>query len=122
MGSFVVLACGGRQFRDRKLVDRAMNAIHSRRKITTLITGGHAGAEEMLLWWAIQKPIDRILVIPPKSLSYVDLILRYREILAKYPVGGIVVFPGLGGGSYEHLDKLARQYRIALWNVPRDWQ
>jgi len=33
-----------------------MNAVHERRKITTLITGGHVSAEEMVMWWAIQKP------------------------------------------------------------------
>ena len=120
--SFVVFICGGRQFRDRKLVDRAMNAVHDRRKITTLITGGQTGAEEMVTWWAVQKPIERVLLIPPKSSSFMNCILRYQEIFNRYPVDGIIVFPGLGSGSYEYLEKAAGECRIKIWNVPKHWQ
>lgn len=94
-----------------------MNAVHGRRRITTLITGGDSGAEEMVLWWSIQKPVERVLLVPPKSRSYMDRILRYKEIFGKYPVGGVVVFPGLGGGSYEHLEKLAAEYQMSWKNT-----
>lgn len=47
-----------------------MNAVHGRRKITTLITGGDAGAEEMALWWSLQKPIVQLPAMNTPQFSW----------------------------------------------------
>lgn len=56
MSPFVIAVCGDKKFKDRKLLERALNEVHRRQAITRLITGNLAGAEEMAYWWAAQNP------------------------------------------------------------------
>jgi hypothetical protein len=47
-----LLVCGGRNFRDRALLNRTLDAIHQETPVTTLIEGEARGADKMAADWA----------------------------------------------------------------------
>lgn len=61
-----VLVCGGRDYEDRARVWSVLNELHSRQKITTVITGGAKGADTFARGWAVGTPGVTSLVFPAK--------------------------------------------------------
>lgn len=47
-----VLICGGRNFDDLPFLDRTLDAIHAKRRISSVIHGGARGADSMAHFWA----------------------------------------------------------------------
>jgi hypothetical protein len=47
-----VLVFGGRKFADRKMLYRALDVVHARRKITCIVEGEASGADKMARQWA----------------------------------------------------------------------
>jgi len=52
MSEFVVLACGSRHYANEKVVYDALDALHAKRAITTLVQGGARGADKLAKEWA----------------------------------------------------------------------
>lgn len=54
--SIRVVACGGRAFSNRMLLDLQLDSIHAERGIAVLIDGGASGADQMAREWAQRTP------------------------------------------------------------------
>lgn len=53
-----VLVTGGRDFSDRNFLFKAMDFVHAKRQISTVIEGGAAGADSMSRSWAKSRDIE----------------------------------------------------------------
>ena len=114
-----VLVAGGK-YADRKVVERALNYVHSKHQIRTLITGAGDGAEEMAYWWAAQKPIPTVITIPKIGHDYLATINRFHRIFTEHRPQGILSFAGASGSDTLH--ELADKFRVPIWSVPDKWQ
>lgn len=117
-----LVVCGGKRFKDLRLLERALDAAHAKRLITTLITGGLPGAEEMAHYWAVRTGIERIITIPakPDLLGRRSLVMRNHEIVNQLDPEGVVAFAG--GGETEHMVEIAKDKGLPVWRVPPDWR
>jgi hypothetical protein len=117
-----ILVSGGQRFDDYKLVDRAMDALHRKKRIRFLITGGLKGAQEMAYYWAVRSRIPAILTVPmqPDLTGALDWSRWNRDILKRFEVDGLVLFPGRS--ETEHLAELAEDMGRRVWRVPRSWR
>ena len=117
MGIKIVVS-GGRKFSDLKRLQRALEAIHRKHHIETLITGPRAGAEEMAYFWAVTRHIREIITVPacPEVLTgRINYQRRNLDLLETYRPDAVVVF------SYHEPDgmvSVARQYGFKVWEVP----
>lgn len=56
--NFRVVVFGGRDFGDRRCLDRVLDAVHARRKITCIVEGEMSGADRMARLWAESRGVD----------------------------------------------------------------
>lgn len=117
-----IVVCGGRSFKDLKRLQRALEAIHRKRFIDTLITGTRPGAEEMAFFWASNRHIKEIITVPagPEALTgRVNYQRRNFDLLNKYRPDAVVAF------SYPETDgmvAIAKQHGFKVWEVPADYR
>lgn len=112
---FTIAVCGKKEFKDRKFVERALNAVHAKRPIATLITGNRPGVEEMAYWWAANKPIPEVVTLPHTGWTSLDNKDRYQRMFTQYQVNGVVVFGHVAFFSW--LDSFAAEYQVKIWEV-----
>jgi hypothetical protein len=55
-----LLVCGGRDFADRSLLFRHLDALHAERPVTVVIDGGARGADELAGQWAEARGIEHL--------------------------------------------------------------
>lgn len=117
-----ILVSGGLKFADRKLMDRAMDALHRRKRIECLFTGARSGAQEMAYYWAICNRIPYIVTLPmqPDLAGKLDWSRWNHNVLREHTLDGVVVFPGRA--ETDHLGDLAEEQGIRVWRVTKDWQ
>jgi hypothetical protein len=117
-----IVVCGGRKFSDLKRLQRALEAIHRKHYIETLITGPKSGAEEMAYFWAVNRNIREIITVPagPEALTgRVNYQRRNFDLLDKYRPDAVVAF------SYPEPDgmiAIAKQHGFRIWEVPADFR
>lgn len=117
-----IVVCGGKAFKDIKRLQRALEAIHRKHHIDTLITGVKPGAEEMAFFWASNRSIREIITVPagPEALTgRINYQRRNFDLLDKYRPDAVVAF------SYPEPDgmiAIAQQHGFKVWNVPVDFR
>jgi hypothetical protein len=120
-----ILVSGGLKFDDRKLMDRAMDALHRRKRIACLCTGARQEAQEMAYYWAVRNRIPYIVTLPmqPDLTGKLDWSRWNHNVLKQLMLeglDGLVAFPGRA--ETDHLADLAEEHRIRVWRVPKNWQ
>jgi hypothetical protein len=109
-----VLVCGGRDYQDREAVDRALDHLHSKRRITLLIDGGQTGADTLAHEWA-----KRNGVAPQREFAKWGELggaagpIRNKAMLDKWKPEGVVAFPGHRGTA--NMIKQARVAGLKVW-------
>lgn len=100
----IILACGGRKFRDRYKVYKALNFLHAERGITSLIEGEAPGADTLSREWAEELGIP-VQKVPADWDTYGKAAgaIRNKEMLKLKP-DGVVAFPG-GNGTRDMINQ-----------------
>ncbi len=100
-----VLVCGGRDLKDKQLVDDGLNAFHSRFTITKLIHGGATGADRLAQLWAVENGIEEVACpadwerFKKRKGKNPAGVIRNREMYCKHEPEAVVGFPGGEGTS-----------------------
>lgn len=105
----IVIACGGRDYADSRAVISALDALHAKKGIQTLLEGGADGADKLARAWAHSAGIDCITVHanwkkhgkaagPRRNGRMLDL-ARVIAVAMDTEVG-VVAFPG-GAGTAD---------------------
>lgn len=117
-----MLVSGGKKFADLKLMDRALDTLHRRKRIQQLVTGGLSGAQEMAYYWALRNRIPFIVTFPmqPDLTGRLDSSRWNHDVLKQFVLDGLVVFPGRS--ETEHLAELAESAGLRVWRVPENWR
>lgn len=117
-----IVVTGGKRFRDQKLLYRALDAVHKKHHIDTLVVGARAGAEEIAYQWGVVRTVREIVTFSGYALdghqSYID---RNRDMLQYYAPSAVVVFPAIHEGVAKHMAEFARSMGYKVWEVPADW-
>jgi hypothetical protein len=104
-----VLACGGRDFRDYTMHDKALDLLHSRRPVTCLIHGGAAGADALSGAWAEERGIQVLVFYADwdkhgRAAGH----LRNRRMLMEGHPELVVAFPG-GRGTANMIENATKE-------------
>jgi predicted Rossmann-fold nucleotide-binding protein len=101
MGSYTLLICGGRDFHDRSMFNKAMAALVSARGLPAkIIHGGATGADSMGASIATKMSIPAVAVTPDWSLGKRAGPIRNQKMLTEYKPDLVLAFPG-GGGTAD---------------------
>lgn len=110
-----VLVCGGRNFDDQKFVSLTLTRLDREKKITEIINGGAAGADQCARRWANFYKVKLTTINadwenfgrsagPIRNMVMIDLKPKL-----------IVAFPG--GKGTEHMKKIARSKGIKVVEI-----
>jgi hypothetical protein len=55
-----VLVCGGRDYKDKNRVFEILDEIHRQFKISFIIEGGAAGADDLAMLWSVSREVPKI--------------------------------------------------------------
>lgn len=121
--SFKVVVTGGNKC-DLKLLHRALDAVHRKHKISTLIVGERPGAEEMAYNWGIIRCIKEIITVPinkgPYRHAYDE---RNLNVLQYYRPNAVIIFPPfVGEPPPNNMLRVAKEKEYLVWEVPVDWR
>jgi len=111
-----VLACGGRTFRDARVVRRTLDKIHAGTPITCLIDGGANGADTLAFVWAGDHQIER-LTFEADWDRYGKAAgpIRNQRMLREGAPDLVVAFPG--GVGTAHMVSIAREAGVRVIEV-----
>jgi hypothetical protein len=112
----VVLVCGGRAFRDGDTVADALSAVHFRRRIRRVVTGGARGADELAASWALGARVG-VARHPADWQAHGRAAgpIRNGEMLRAESPDLVIAFPG-GRGTADMV-RQARAAGIDVWEV-----
>lgn len=113
-----LIVCGGRTYDDRAKVFAALDALHQKRGIVEVITGGAAGVDFLADSWARSRYIPSAVFSadwaafgraagPIRNRTMLDY------LLTKGPAIGVVGFPG-NAGTVSML-AMAREAGVTVW-------
>ena len=120
-----LLVCGGRDYWDWPTVQRALDAVHAKRPVTLVITGGARGADALAETWAAVRGIEctkdryRIPAIDWKRLGPAAGPIRNQRMLDEQQPDGAVAFPG--GASTADMVRRARAAGLKVYDPLRAW-
>lgn len=96
-----VLACGGRDYHDRRAVFRMLDGLHAKKPITLLIAGCARGADSLALEWARERRVPRRRFVADwKGQGRAAGFLRNAAMLREGRPNLVVAFPG-GAGTRD---------------------
>lgn len=117
-----MLVCGGRDYRDRAFVFRALDRAHAKRPITLVIhgackdkrTGELCGADRWAQEWAVDREIP-YLGVPARWTSEGNAAgpKRNARMLEVYRPEGVTAFPG-GAGTAD-MTSQAKAAGLQVW-------
>lgn len=111
-----VLVCGGRDFNDPALVEATLGAIHRKRGIEVVITGGALGADRLGERWAEANGIAWIQYPAQWELYGKSAGPRRNELMLREgKPDGVVAFPG--GAGTAHMVRIAKAAGVKVWEV-----
>lgn len=110
----VVLVCGGRNFRDRSLMDMVLDGT----EIDCIVHGGAEGADQMAGDWAISRSKPEI-IVPAQWVNFQKNAGPHRNgwMLRFTKVNHVIAFPG-GRGTLNMI-KQAEKAKIKLTVIER---
>jgi len=121
---FIVLVCGGRDFTDRRLLYRVLDAVHADTPISRLVQGYARGADRLAHNWAVSRRVvstGRRYEVTPimwaelgKQAGY----LRNKRMRDDEQPHLVIAFPG-NIGTPMMID-LAHEAGIEVLTVARD--
>lgn len=113
-----VLVCGGRDFRDRDAVFRALDEIHARTPIDTIIHGGASGADSLAAEWAHSRNVSREAYVPNWELhGKAAGPIRNQQMIDEGKPDMLVSFTG-GKGT---LDMVGRAKKAGIRHLAVGW-
>src|ERR1700753_3296669 len=114
--SLRVLVCGGRDFRDRRMLTEFMDKFHAERPIAQLIHGAARGADALADDWANDSRIYTI-ACPADWEKHSKSAgpIRNQFMLDRYAPEVVIAFPG--GSGTAHMVKIARAAGIEVIEV-----
>lgn len=108
-----IIVTGGRDFHDRARVNAALDLLHSRKKITTLVEGGARGADRLAREWAIRHYVE-VLTFEADWEHHQGNAGRIRNAkMARAGANLVVAFPG--GKGTRHMVSVATLNGIPVW-------
>lgn len=118
----IVIVCGGREYGDAVSLNAALDALHSRKPISTLIEGGAKGADSLAGAWASSRGVYRVTVhanwekhgkgAGPRRNSQMMTFGSYLACDAQCDLG-VVAFPG-GSGTAD-MKRQAKAAGLTVW-------
>lgn len=110
----IVLVCGGRDYRDRAAVHRALDRLHAKRGITAIIQGAADSADR----WAAEWGWDRGVQVGSYAAKWKELgkaagALRNQEMIDHGKPDGVVASPG-GRGTADMIER-AERAGLKVW-------
>lgn len=106
-----ILVCGGRDYRDRNAVFRALDALHRKRGISAIIQGGADGADYLAWQWADERCVRyETFNADWKTHRKAAGPIRNQQMIDEGKPDGVVAFPGGSGTA----DMIARAERAGL--------
>lgn len=117
----ILLVCGGRDYADRKTLEKTLDRVHEKRVIDILIHGDcKTGADAMAQSWADSRGIHtaRIAALwnhfPGNSAGPLRNV-RMALLLKDRPGSGVLAFPG--GRGTENMVKNAKAMDIPVMEI-----
>lgn len=114
---FVVLVCGGRDYRDREAVFEVLDEIHAACTVSLLVSGSARGADALGEMWARVREIP-YLGVPARWTTEGKAAgpRRNDRMLKMLPRLDLVVhFPG--GNGTAHMVRRARAAGVSTWKA-----
>lgn len=117
-----IIVCGGRDFHDLDFAWGALNALHYKRPITTLIHGAAAGADSLGRSWAMTISNIEILGFPANWERYGRRAgpVRNRQMLREGLPDLVVAFPG--GRGTRDMVLAAGEAGVRVWNLAQKYK
>lgn len=114
--TFLVLVCGGRQYKDIARLTEVMEDHHKRHCFSHLMEGGAPGADQLAHLWAMTKPeIQTLRAFANWNLHGTRAgFIRNKAMIALSP-DLVIAFPG--GNGTAHTVGLAKTNKIPLIKV-----
>lgn len=110
-----VLVCGGRDYSDRTVVAKALDALHAKHGVDLVIHGDATGADRLARDWAIERGIIQCAVPAPwKFHGNPAGPMRNKAMLTLSP-DCCVAFPG--GRGTAGMCELAAEAGVLVWRV-----
>jgi hypothetical protein len=118
-----LVVMGSKKFSDTKLMYRALDAVHRKHFIDTLVTGARPGAEEMAHQWAVAREIRAVVTIPGNTLyGRKNLHDRNCDMLQYFRPEAVVVFSTPRESASQDMIQSARGLGYTVWDVTADWK
>jgi YspA, cpYpsA-related SLOG family len=109
-----VLVCGGRNYRDREAVFRALDRLHAKRGIAFLMQGAADGADYLAWQWAQERGVEvGSFAADWQGEGRAAGPRRNQRMLDEGRPDGVVAFPG-GRGTADMVRR-AEQNRVPVW-------
>jgi len=101
-----VLVCGGRNFNDRQLLYRVLDALHAKTPITGLIEGGAGGADYLAARWSAIRDIEHHVRMSADWTLYGKAAgpIRNQRMLDEGKPDLVIAFPG-GRGTADMINR-----------------
>ena len=108
-----VIFCGGRDFKESRMLSYVLWYVHERRGLADLVHGGQRGADQMANRWAFEHGVHRTEIRAEWSKygSTKALMVRNRKMFDLKPQG-VIAFPG--DVNSRAVVQSARQHGVAV--------
>lgn len=113
----IIVVTGGRNYKDKEQVFKALNHVHARRGISELYHGGSSGADKLAEEWALKNSVPvKCFPADRKKLGKSAEPVRNIEMLRTAKQNGragVVAFPG--GRGTQNAVASAKIFKIEVW-------
>jgi len=114
-----IIACGGRDYQNRRRVYSVLDAAVDRLGLSVLITGGAMGADHLAQDWARERGIENaIFKAHWGKEGKAAGAIRNRRMLEQGKPDVVIAFPG--GAGTEHMCMIAEKTGVRLICI--DWK
>lgn len=109
-----VLVCGGADYKNAEAVFRALDRLHQKRGITTIIQGAADGADRWAVEWAFERGVGCASFPARWDLhGRAAGMVRNKRMIKEGRPDGVVAFPG--GKGTEGMIALAELAGLTVW-------
>lgn len=109
-----ILVCGGRDYADKDAVFAALDAVHRKNAVTSIIHGGASGADSLAAEWAKARGVESVKFAADWNKHGKKAgPIRNSQMIAEGNPDGVVAFPG-GRGTLD-MTTQAKRAGITVW-------